>query len=257
MRPVQSDQPRLLSAGVALLVVTLMGVGVSLALGELTPTDGQPPASASASTVFDRWYAVYLADQRVGWSRATVREVSDPPSIVTSSQIKITVRRGQVEMTITADNMFVETPDGKPIRAESRQQLGRMGVSQSLTFDSDGVELVTTQGGREVRRRLPTPRARGGESWLPPAAAHRFVERQMADGAEQFSCWTLDPSLGTEPFRFDVIQRGSEPIEVFGKVVPATAWDTTVLDLAGDHQPTVCRCARPGSEDFHAADAGA
>ena len=210
-------------AGLACVMLGMAGGLSSVA------ADPSPPSVKT----FDRWYAVYLADQRVGWSRATVETVSDPPSIVTSTQIRVTVRRGQVQMSIEAKNRFVETPDGRPIRAESRQQLGRMGVSQTLTFNDDGVELVTLQGGQETRRKMPMPRVPGGGSWLPPAAAHRYVERQMADEAEEFSCWTLDPSMGTEPFRFHVIQKGSEDVEVLGKIVPAIVWDTKISVLPG------------------------
>lgn len=199
---------------------------------------GTTCATAASRTTFTRWYAVLMDGQQVGWSRTKVAQSDQPASITTSTRMKIAIRRGPVTMQMAIENTFVETPDGKPIKARSIQRFGQTSVSQIMHFNDDSIEWVTRQGTLKQRREIPLPKVPPGQDasntpwgWLPPAAAQRLIAQRLAEGAPLFHYWSLDPGLGIEPVRVETRVIGPQDVEVFGKVVPAIAADSSVSKL--------------------------
>ena len=176
---------------------------------------------------------MYLEDQRVGWSHERVDEQDQPPTITTRTRIEITFNRGAVALSASLTNTFVETADGRPIESRNEQEMGLMKVVKVTRFKPDGVEVVTRQGGHEVRHQLPTPKTADGSAWLTPAAVRRHIRNEIAGDAQAIEYWTIDPATGMNPIKVSMKRRGQEDVEVLGKHVPATAWDTTTSALPG------------------------
>ena len=193
-----------------------------------------------------QWYVVLIEGQRVGWMHTEVTESPDDGQIETNAQTQITLRRGRLDMRIAIGTRFIETSDGKPIEAQTEQTLGKMSTTQAMYFKADTVEVVSRQGGQESRSVKPMPAviASGdGQEWLPPAAAQRYVQQMANDGEDQIRFWTVDPAMGLDPVHVWMARGEPEVVEAYGRVVPATAWDTTVFGDARHNQSRVPRCA--------------
>ncbi len=216
---------------------------VAVVIVVITSTALPPTVWAAAPPQFERWYAVMLEDQHVGWLHASERRSDQPPhappSITTQIQLKISVRRGPAVVRIASDNRFVETGDGRPISARYRQTLGLMAVTHNIRFRPDQIEWTTRQQDQKQKRTLPYPRIPDADpssddpGWLAPGQIQRYVQEQIEAGATEIQYWTLDPSLGPEPFAVRMDVRGKEDLTVYGKVVPALVCDVTVSNLPG------------------------
>ncbi len=185
------------------------------------------PAHAQLQVEFERWYLLELAGQPAGWMHA--RQGRDGAVIRSASQMKMVIKRGPITLNITTETSFDETPDGKPLSATVTQQLGAMTIKQEMRFTEQGIELLTEQAGQKSQRRYPNPR----QAWLPPAAAGRYAQAQIAAGAQEIEVWTLEPSAGPTPLQTVSKLRERVNLEVVGKVVPTLLWDCTMSNLPG------------------------
>ncbi len=192
----------------------------------------------------DRWYSVLLEGQPVGWMHTRVQTSNQPPhappSIITATTLKIVVRRGQTNMQLSASSWFLETVNGRPLIARSRQKLGQMQISQVMCFRGDTVEWTRRQGDTYERRVVPYPRVpdhvshpQSARGWLTPTAIQRLLAKRLAEGTRQISYWSLDPLVGVDPIETRIQVRGLENVPVLGKVVPAVACDSTMSNVPG------------------------
>lgn len=232
LRPCPLPRPALM------LLLLLLALAPTRALAQATR-----PASNPGTVKFERWYQVRLADAPSGWMQSRVVErAGDPATIESSTRMQITVRRGEAEMTIRMNSRFVETLDGRPIRAVCTQALGAAESTQTYLFKPDGVELTTQSLGSVQTQKLPPltipasdePGAEKGPAtgpaatWLTPAAAERLVQKQLAAGAKEIRYFTVDPSAGPKVLEAVMKRVGDAKVEVMGKTVPATAWDQSI-----------------------------
>ncbi|MCX5659266.1 MAG: transglutaminase-like domain-containing protein [Planctomycetota bacterium] len=239
---------RTVTALLALLI--LLSLVPALAHGQSAPpaSPSTPPRPTTQPTAkkaatpqivrFDRWYQVLLSNAPVGCMQSRVVERrGERPTVNSTTSMHISIRRGEATMTIMLDTSFVETPEGKPIKATCMQALGAAATLQTLVFRDDGVELTTQSEADTQTQTLPplefpaTQPGAGagpGAKWLPPAAAERYVRDQMAAGAKEIRYFTVDPSAGPKIIETIMKRVGDEKVEVMGKTVPATAWDETV-----------------------------
>ncbi len=169
---------------------------------------------------YERWHVVLLNDQRVGYLHMYQQFQGD--RITTGQTMRMSLRRGPTELAIELDSRFHETVGGEPIEAETQLRLGAAPTRTRVTFDEQGIEVVRIAGDRAQRSRRP---AIEGE-WMTPAAAQRHVAERLAEGAETIGVRTVDVSSGEPtPVTMTMTLVGHEPVEVYGKVVPATVWD--------------------------------
>lgn len=187
--------------------------------------DGAVPAPVPR----EDWYTIEIAGQPAGWLVERRIESDDPREerpkqerhIVSESEMELRVQRGTTALTLGLASRFVETADGKAIEMWSRQTFGQTPVETTARFLEDGVDLSTSQGGSVTRQKLPAP---AGE-WLPPAAAARFAERQIAAGADRFSYRTVDPMLG--PTVYEVVHQragAATAVPLPSGTIEATPW---------------------------------
>lgn len=191
------------------------------------PATSARAQDADAVTRFDRWYVLELAGEHAGYAHTTERTKGD--QIISQTDMKLTVRRGDQAITIEHQMWFVETVDGRPIEASSTLKPGAVAIIQHAKFTDDGIEMTTGQGpaARTVTH-PPLP-----DSYLPPAAAQRLIEQQIAEGAQQITARLIDVSMGVTPIDMTMKIVGRENVQVFGKVVPAVVWEATVSNMPG------------------------
>ena len=182
--------------------------------------DKTPKVAVTESEVvveLDRWYRVFIAKNPAGSMHITVKRDLIKKLITTQTAVKITIKRGPQAITIEMGSLFVETDDGKPVRAVGTQKLGLSAVVQTMIFGDDGIELLSEQNGQKQSSKI-APLA---GPWMPPAAAGRYMQQQIRKGAKEFSYRTVDPSTGAKVIESKVTVNGRMNIEVMGKTVPA------------------------------------
>lgn len=174
-----------------------------------------PLAYGSAVPAHEDWYSIAIDGQPAGW--AVEREERRGDEIVSESRARLELSRGTAVLALELESRFVESPDGRPLRAATRQQLGAQPIAAEYRFTADGIVLP---GGGEQ----PLP----GGDWLTPAQMRRRIREEVAGGAEEFSLRTLDLQLGVEPvtIRWVLEERGEE-LTVGGKTYLASRWRQT------------------------------
>ncbi len=189
------------------------------------------PAAAhgdeQSTTNFDRWYVVQMAGKHAGYAHTTERQKDG--KIVTQTDLKLTVQRGDQAIDIELEMWFVETADGEPIEASSSVRPGALAIVQHVKFAEDGIVLTTGRG--DAARITTTPVL--DPSFYPPAAAQRLIEARIAEGAKDISVGLIDVSMGVNPLTMSMNIIGHENVEVFGKVVPAVVWEATASNMPG------------------------
>ncbi|MBX3375385.1 MAG: transglutaminase domain-containing protein [Phycisphaeraceae bacterium] len=176
---------------------------------------------------YERWYAVELGGNRVGWMHQKQSTVGD--LITTSSRMEFAFNRDQAGAKISVSGSFVETKSGKPVSMSSMLKFGRQPTSLQATFGENEIEVIVTQSGRTERSTRPLPDG----TWLTPAAASEFVKQRMHAGADSITVRTMsalagmDPMSALKPTTVERSGRTDTDYEVAGKKVKATKWTTT------------------------------
>jgi len=183
---------------------------------------------ALAIEPLERWYVLEMNGERAGWMRFEQGE-ADNGLLRTTTELKISIGRAGVDVTLRFENHTLETPDGEPVSLVSKQQMGFMPTERLYRFDGDEVHVTVKQGDRVSEQTIPAPE--GG--WLPPAAAARFVEQQLEQGAQAFTYRTIDPSLGLQIIETTSTVIGETFVEALGKRVPAVKWKVEQSAMPG------------------------
>ena len=172
-------------------------------------------AADADSSDYDHWFVLEMMGQRAGYAHLT--QQTRPQGIVTTNDMKVSLRRGGVTVAVVVQQAFYETLDGKPIEARITMDSGAMPTTTVYRFTDDGIE-VAGQG-----RTLPPVDG----AWMTPAEVSRHLTRQVENGAEEASFRSIDWSMGIQPIEVTMRRVGEENVELFGKTVPATVWETS------------------------------
>jgi transglutaminase-like putative cysteine protease len=193
----------------------------------------EPRPSALPATV-ERWYVLHLQGQRAG--HMVSREVTAGDTITSTSDVSLTIKRDKLAISIAMSTGFEETRDGQPLRLTSTSKLGAMETRKEIVFlPGNQVRVTTTQATPPPGAPIVNTETRPGPGtdWLPPAAAARYVQQQLAQGATTMKLRTLDPAMGESPIELTrtILERAT--VEAFGRTVPAVKWKTAVDILPG------------------------
>lgn len=188
-------------------------------------------APATLAEPEERWYVVTLEGERSGWMKETVETAPDGDIRTTTEMTFKLARMGQeIELSVLLG--FLETAEGEPVSALSKQE---MGVAGSTTiryrFRDDDVEVRTrTAFGGESTTIAPVPDGQ----WLTPAETARYVEARLEAGADVIEHAAIDWSNGlqTHLVRYEV-EADDTTVEAMGKTVPAIRWTTTTSLMPG------------------------
>lgn len=199
---------------------------LGMVAGLLAPLVAQGQSEQEKVT-FDRWYVLMLGESRAGYARITQMERGE--QIISQTQMHFAFKRGPVAMAMEQSISFTESVDGRAIEAMTMMKPGAAAITQTMRFGDSGIELSSGQGEQPHVQRLPALPADA----LPPAAMGRYVQRQLAAGANEIDVRMIDISMGPAAVDVHIDVVGEENVEVFGKVVPAVAWDMTLSNLPG------------------------
>jgi hypothetical protein len=200
-----------------------------LVFGTLTTAAIQAQENVQAVEVGqdELWYVVISDGKRIGHIHQRIERGEE--RIETGQRVKLAVGRAGAAMTIEIETAFTETHDGKPIQARSKVNLGSSPMVTLTRFQDDGIFMTTGEGTAEKTRKRPLLK----HDWLPPAAMQREISRQLEAGATEISIRSVDTSMGITPIEMTMKVIGEEPVEAYGKTVPAIVWDMTVSSAPG------------------------
>lgn len=182
---------------------------------------------AQAIEPYEAWFVLNMGGQKAGHMHVTLKQDGD--TLVSTSAMRIAIKRGQAEIMIEQSSLFVETLDYKPVVAESSMSLGAMATKQKLEFTGEKWKLTTGTAGQENVGEVDPPEAK----WLTPGALSVALAAALERGDEEISVSTLDLSMGVKPVAMTMKRGEKADIEVFGKVVPATRWTMTMSAMPG------------------------
>lgn len=186
-------------------------------------------ASGYAQTITDDdWFVLLNGEDRIGYMHTT-ETVDEQGQITTGQDVKIVMARAGTRIEIAVGSSFIETAEGQPIEASSTLNMGGVPIVSRAEFGEKAIKLTAGQNGRTTT----TMKKPIEGDWLPPAAMSRYVEAQLAAGAEQIEVRTVDITSGLTTVDMTMQVRGREDVEVYGKVVPAIVWDATVSAMPG------------------------
>lgn len=170
----------------------------------------------------ERWYVLEMMGSKAGWMRSVETERADG-NIVSETEMKMTIARGEVRISIRVATEFVETAEGRPVSMRAVQEFGPSPTIVEHEFREDHVVVRTTQAGRttETRAEWPAP------GWLTPAAAGREARRKIEGGQTEVRQSLLDPSTGLTPIETKRVRRAEGTVQAMGKTVSAAEWVVT------------------------------
>jgi hypothetical protein len=186
-------------------------------------------ALATPETAVNRkdTYIVEMEGQPAGTSVTT--ESREGANIATRTEMKFSLRRGEVEIKILVQTEFIESADGKPISMKSRQVIASMPKEETYTFGEKEVTVVTSSMGKPLTSTKPLP---AGE-WLTPAKAARMARELAKKGQNTINFATIDPSNGLNVVQMERTREKQEKVKVAGKEIDAWKWKTAVVMATG------------------------
>jgi len=189
---------------------------------------GLAPSASAKTQAEEDWYVLLNGEDRIGYMQTTETTAANG-DITTGQAVKIVMSRAGTRLEIDVGSAFVESVDGKPIFASSTLTMGGVPIVTDVEF---GEKAMKVTSGQRSRTTTTMKRPIAGD-WLPPAAMGRYIEAQLEAGAQTIRTRTVDVSSGLTPIDMTMRVRGPEDVEVYGKTVPAIAWDATVSAMPG------------------------
>ncbi|MEP6939698.1 MAG: transglutaminase-like domain-containing protein [Rudaea sp.] len=126
---------------------TLLGLLLAVASGVV-----------SAAPADDVWMSVLLDGRKIG-SMHTTRKLVAATRVVTTQEMHIEIERSGLKVGLSTAETDEETPQGKPLRFESRTRISGIESVQSGTIREDGkADIVTSVGGARQTRTIDWPR---------------------------------------------------------------------------------------------------
>lgn len=178
---------------------------------------------ASAQEDYDQWYVLEMLEQRAGYMHNS-QETKDE-RITTTSDMKLTIKRGQQAIEIDMKQVWVETADHEPLSITSSHQIGAQPTSRTYTFQGDTIK-VETRAGEQVLPATTIPVPDG--DWLTPAQAAAAFAKAIDEGRTTISQTLLQPDLtALMVITSEYSNIEQTTVEVLGKTVPAYRADVT------------------------------
>jgi len=185
-------------------------------------------APAFAATETD-YLAVFMEGKKVGYAIHTRTEAGG--RVTTSEEVRITISRIGIPVTIQMTETSVETAAGKPLRFETVQQLGAMTMMKVAgTIDDAGaVELTSSSMGQEQKSTMPWPAG----AVMAEGLRLLTLENGLKPGVE-YTVDIFSPGV-MQAVNTSVKIGEKKPVDLLGRVVKLTEV-TTVLRMPGAGQ---------------------
>lgn len=184
-------------------------------------------APARAETT-ERWSVVSVAGTPAGYAHTTVR-TADDGSIVTETEMLLSIRRGTTTITVTMGSTVAESAEGQILSARAMQKLGPAATTTEFLFGEDRVRVVTAQGNQRLESTADVPAG----DWLTPGAAERFIQAAIDRGETEIRFRSFDPLAGLNPVGIIMTEPTKDTVEVNGERFEATRWTIGNTTLPG------------------------
>ncbi len=145
------------------------------------------------------------------------RESVSGEQLTTTSRLHLRFKRGASAQALELESRFVETLDGRPLRAWSRQTLGQKPIETTWKFLPHEVLVDIVHGDTSRNQRVPLPKT----GWLTPGQIQPQLRQLLADGVRHFTVSSLDPQLGLEVIDTEwILDAEEEDVLIDGETVP-------------------------------------
>ena len=211
---------------------------------EPSGAQSRPSDQARWTTQSDDWYSLTLAGTRAGWMRV-VRE-DDGNRYRTANEMTLEFHHAGTDLNADSYAEWTESHDGQPLHLVvarkdktnlANSDIGKPSVWEK-TRDGDPQSLLTSKHEWEfngpratqiIHRdnelvRLPDFIPNG--EWLTPAAAERFIHRQISENAAAMEYGTLEASDTLRVVHVHSTLVGPSDFAFDGRMIPVTVWST-------------------------------
>ena len=186
---------------------------------QVAPVRNMTPAKET------EYFAVFMEGKKVGHAVQT-RVVSDS-NVISSEQVRITVSRASIAVTVETTETSVETIDGKPLGFEVTQQLGAMTMKVTGAVDEQGkANLTTTSMGTEQKSTLEWPEG----AVMAEGLRLQTLEKGLKEGT-QYSVKIFSPGI-MQALEAQVSVGSKQKVDLLGRIVELTEV-TTTLNMPG------------------------
>lgn len=171
---------------------------------------------AHAHDDYDQWYVLEMVGQRAGYMHNAQTTIGD--RIETTSNMKLSLRRGEQAIAIEMMHTWVETTANEPLSISLTQKIGAAPISREYVFRGDEMEVVTRSGEQVTTSTISVPEG----DWMTPAQAARAFAQAIDAGETTISQTLLQPDLASlvvVTSTYSNIELTT--VEVMGKTVPA------------------------------------
>lgn len=184
---------------------------------------------ASAQEDYDQWYVLEMLGQRAGYMHNA--QVTSQDRIHTSSEMKLSIKRGEDAIDIQMDQVWTETTDHEPVSISMDFQIGAGPMTRVYTFKGDQIDVVVSSGGQRMESSIDVPAG----DWMTPAQASAAFAAAIEAGQTTISQTLLQPDLtGLTVVTSTYSNIEETTVEVLGKTVPA--WRA---DVSSDMHPDI------------------
>jgi hypothetical protein len=169
----------------------------------------------------EEYYAVFMQGKKVGYS--IQNRVVAKGKVTTSENVKITVSRIGIPVTIEVTETCIETINGRPISFESIQDLGMMAMRVTGTIDKQGKLYVTAADQKQV---LDWP-----EGAIMAEGLRLLTMKKGLKEGTQYSAKVFSPGLLTT-VDAQIRIGPKKDVDLLGRIVALTEV-TTILNMPG------------------------
>lgn len=175
----------------------------------------------------DEWQALFVGTKRVGYMHMEMRQDGDV--IVTSCEMKVTMRRFRTEVTVRMAEVSRERVDGTPLSFETVQETSGVEIRTTGTIADGKLHLVTEQGGRRREKTVEW----NADALFPYALDQKTRSLDLTPGTEvTVTVFSPDVSV-SKPTQMTMKVIGPDAVDVLGVKHEAVKVESRVSALPG------------------------
>ncbi|MBN1805474.1 MAG: transglutaminase domain-containing protein [Sedimentisphaerales bacterium] len=187
------------------------------------PSEPEPAVEVSEPEEETEYFAVFMEGRKVGY--AVQKRLASGGKVTSSEELRLTLSRAGIPMTVGITSRSFETVEGKPLGFECVMDLGLMKVDISGSIQPDGKLELMNRSAETVQRSVV--------EWPSGALMSEGLqllrkEKGIKEGTE-YSCRVFDRTM-TRAFDAKIGIGAKEQVDLLGRVVTLTE-ETTLLSI--------------------------
>ncbi len=178
------------------------------------------------------YYALYMDGKKVGHAIRS-REVKEQ-KIKTTEQLIMTMSRAGMAITVTTTEIYIESPDGKPLGFESIQDMSYMTMKVTGSVNEAGmIDLTVSSAGSEQKSTIPWP-----EGAIMAEGVRLLQEKHGLQKGTVYDVNVFVPSA-MQALETEITIGEKKKIDLLGRVVTLTEVKSkTNIPMAGEVEST-------------------